>query len=230
MSVTDEAIAQIKAMILDGRLQPGTKLPREDDLAAELGLSRSSLREAVRALTAMKILVVRQGDGSYVSSLEPGMLMETLAFASDVSQGMTALQLLQTRRLLEPQVTALAARLITDEQVDQLREVLERSERAPGAEEFVELDAEFHRLIVALVDNPVLSVLTQVLSTPTQRVRILRGNRVGRAIETVYAEHRAILNALAARDAELAAAAATVHVAAVEQWLRDSLRDAALDQ
>ena len=230
MSVTDEAIARIKAMIVEGRLQPGSRLPKEEDLAAELGLSRSSLREAIRALTAMNILVVRQGDGSYVSSLEPRLLLETLAFASDVSQGMTALQLLQTRRLLEPQATALAARLMTDEQVERLRLILERSEQAQGVEEFVELDAEFHREIVALVGNPVLSVLTQMLSTPTQRVRILRGNRVGRAIEHVYAEHRAILDALAARDAELAAAAATVHVAAVEQWLRESLGDASLGE
>ena len=230
MSVTDEAIARIKAMIIDGRLPPGTRLPKEEVLAAELGLSRSSLREAVRALTAMKILVVRQGDGSYVSSLEPGMLMETLAFVSDVSQGTTVLQLLQTRRLLEPQVTALAARVITDEQVAELRGILELSEKAETAQRFVELDAEFHRQIVALVGNPVLSVLTQVLSTPTQRVRILRGDRVGRAIETVYAEHQAILDALAARDAELAAAAATVHVAAVELWLRASLDDTEIER
>jgi DNA-binding FadR family transcriptional regulator len=228
MSVTDEAIAQIKAMIVDGRLQPGTRLPKEDDLAAELGLSRNSLREAIRALTAMNILVVRQGDGSYVSSLEPGLLLETLAFASDVSQGMTALQLLQTRRLLEPQITALAAAVITDEQVKALSEILDRSERAEDAEQFVALDVEFHLRIVALVGNPVLSVLTQALSTPTQRVRILRGNQVGRAIETVYAEHRAILDALAVRDADLAAATATVHVAAVERWLRASLDDPAL--
>jgi DNA-binding FadR family transcriptional regulator len=230
MSVTDEAIAQIKAMIVDGRLRPGTRLPKEEDLAAELGLSRNSLREAVRALTAMKILVVRQGDGSYVSSLEPGLLIETLGFASDVSHGAAALQLLQTRRLLEPQITALAARVVTDEQIEELQQILERSERAKGAEEFVKLDTEFHRRIVALIGNPVLSALTQMLSTPTQRVRIIRGNRVGRAIETVYGEHRAILDALTARDAELAAAAATVHVAAVEQWLRGSLEDPAFSE
>lgn len=230
MSVTDEAIARIKAMIIEGHLPPGARLPKEEVLAAELGLSRNSLREAIRALTAMNILVVRQGDGSYVSSLEPGILMETLAFVSDVSQGTTALHLLQTRRLLETQVTALAAGVITDDQVEQLREVLALSERAETIERFVELDAEFHRRIVALVGNPVLSVLAQVLSTPVQRVRILRGNDVGRAIETVYAEHRAILDALAARDVELAAATATVHVSAVESWLRSSLGEVELEQ
>ena len=229
MSLTDEAIAQIKAMIVAGRFKPGTRLPKEEDLARELGLSRNSLREAVRALTAMKILIVKQGDGTYVSSLEPQLLMETLSFASDVSQGQTALQLLQVRRLLEPQATALAANRITDKTVARLRGILERSELTEDIEEFIRLDMQFHSRIVALAGNPVLSVLLEVMSTHTQRVRILRGNRVGRAIETVHAEHRAILDALAARDAALAGAAATMHVAAVEQWLARNLADPDVD-
>lgn len=106
--------------------------------------------------------------------------------------------------------------------------MLEESEQTADAGEFVRLDTEFHRQIVGVIGNPVLSVLLQVLSSHTQRVRILRGNRVGRAIETVHAEHRAILDALEARDAELAAAAATLHVAAVERWLRLNIDDPAI--
>jgi DNA-binding FadR family transcriptional regulator len=230
VSLTDEAINQIKARIIEGTFQPGTRLPKEEVLAKELGLSRNSLREAVRALTAMHILIVKQGDGTYVSSLEPHLLMQTLSFASDVSHGQTALQLLQTRRLLEPQAVAAAARLISDEHVEQLRELLDRSEQAEGIEEFIRLDMEFHRRIVAQVGNPVLSVLLDVLSSHTQRVRILRGNRVGRAIETVHAEHRAILAALETRDPALAQAAATMHVAAVEQWVTRNLSDPAITE
>jgi GntR family transcriptional regulator, transcriptional repressor for pyruvate dehydrogenase complex len=228
MSLTDEAIGRIKAMIVEGTLQPGTRLPKEDDLARELGLSRNSLREAVRALTAMNILIVKQGDGTYVSSLEPHLLMETLSFASDISHGETALQLLQTRRLLEPHATALAARLVTAEDLGRLRGVLDESERTGDVGEFIRLDMEFHRQIVDVIGNPVLSVLLQVLSTHTQRVRILRGNRVGRAIESVHAEHRAILAALESGDADVAAAAATLHVAAVERWLAQNLADPAI--
>ncbi|HEV2633608.1 MAG TPA: FCD domain-containing protein [Actinocrinis sp.] len=228
MSLTEEAISRIKAMIVEGTLQPGVRLPKEDDLARELGLSRNSLREAVRALTAMNILVVKQGDGTYVSSLEPHLLMETLSFASDISQGETALQLLQTRRLLEPSATALAARLVTAGDLARLRAILDESERTEAIGEFIRLDMEFHRQIVDVIGNPVLSVLLQVLSTHTQRVRILRGNRVGRAIESVHAEHRTILAALEAGDPDLAAAAATLHVAAVERWLAQNLGDPAI--
>src|ERR1700746_3166721 len=70
--VTDEAIETIRELIASGEWGPGTRLPREADLAAQLGLSRNSLREAVRALSLARVLEVRQGDGTYVSSLEAG--------------------------------------------------------------------------------------------------------------------------------------------------------------
>ncbi|KUN82754.1 FadR/GntR family transcriptional regulator [Streptomyces griseoruber] len=228
MALTDEAMDKIKAMIVDGELAPGSRLPKEDVLAGQLGLSRSSLREAVRALTAMRILVTRQGDGTYVSSLEPHLLLETLSFASDVSQGQTALQLLQVRRLLEPQATGLAAALLGPGDLRELRALLARSRSATTVEEFVVHDIEFHLRIVAAVGNPVLSMLLQVLSTQTQRVRIVRGTRAERAVEHAHREHEEILRALENRDALLAASAATVHVSAVEQWVARSLVDTSL--
>ncbi|MDX3645096.1 FadR/GntR family transcriptional regulator [Streptomyces sp. MB09-02B] len=223
MALTDEAMDKIKAMIVAGELAPGSRLPKEEILAAQLGLSRSSLREAVRALTAMRILVTRQGDGTYVSSLEPHLLLESLSFASDVSQGRTALQLLQVRRLLEPQATGAAAALLTADDLDELGVILERSRAAATVEEFVGYDIAFHLRIVQAVGNPVLSMLMQVLSTRTQRARIVRGSRTERAVEHAHREHEEILRALRARDAALAVSAATVHVAAVEQWMASGL-------
>ncbi|MEV7794482.1 FadR/GntR family transcriptional regulator [Streptomyces sp. NPDC087512] len=221
MAVTDQAIGRIKEMILSGTLRPGSRLPSEADLAESLGLSRNSLREAVRALTAMRILVSRQGDGTYVSGLEPHLLLETMAFASDVSHGHTAHQLLQVRRLLEPQATALATGRLTTEQLDGLREILDRSAAAKGIEEFVGLDIEFHRAVVDAVGNPVLSTLLGILSTHTQRLRIVRGAQYAPARERAQREHEAIWRALTARDAGLAAGASAFHVAAVEDWLTD---------
>ena len=225
MALTDEAMDKIKAMILAGELPPGTRLPKEDTLASQLGLSRNSLREAVRALTAMKILITRQGDGTYVSSLEPHLLLETLSFAADVSQGRTAQQLLQVRRMLESQATGLAAALLQPHDLQELRDILDQCRAAATVEEFVAHDIAFHLRIVEAVGNPVLSMLLQVLSTRTQRVRIVRGSRTHRALDSAHQDHEAILRALQARDALLAASAATVHIAAVEQWLATSLID-----
>src|SRR6202043_1320907 len=94
VAVTDEAIEKIKSMIVSGTLRAGDRLPREADLAAELGLSRSSLREAVRALSLVNILDVRRGDGTYVTSLEPRLLLEALSFIIDFHRDDTVLELL----------------------------------------------------------------------------------------------------------------------------------------
>ncbi|WP_340374661.1 FCD domain-containing protein [Streptomyces sp. SS7] len=225
MALTDDAIDKIKAMIVAGELAPGSRLPKEEILAAQLGLSRNSLREAVRALTAMRILITRQGDGTYVSSLEPHLLLETLSFAADVSQGATALQLLQVRRLLEPQATGLAATLLNQQDLQELSNILEQSQAVATVEEFVAHDIAFHLRIVEAVGNPVLSMLLQVLSTRTQRVRIVRGSQTSHALNNAHDDHKQILSALQSRDALLASAAAAVHITAVERWLAASLID-----
>lgn len=230
MALTDEAMDKIKAMIVAGELAPGSRLPKEDVLAQQLGLSRNSLREAVRALTAMRILISRQGDGTYVSSLEPHLLLETLSFAADVSQGSAALQLLQVRRLLEPQATGLAAAILQPHDLEELRDILDRCRSAATVEDFVAHDIAFHLRIVEAVGNPVLSMLLQVLSTRTQRVRIVRGSRTHDALDSAHQDHEEILRALQARDALLAVSAATVHITAVEQWLVTSRLDDTLRQ
>lgn len=230
MALTDEAMDKIKAMIVAGELAPGSRLPKEDVLARQLGLSRNSLREAVRALTALRILVSRQGDGTYVSSLEPHLLLETLSFAADVSQGRAALQLLQVRRLLEPQATGLAAAMLQPHDLQELRDILDRCRSAATVEDFVAHDIAFHLRIVEAVGNPVLSMLLEVLSTRTQRVRIVRGSRTRDALDSAHRDHEEILRALQARDALLAVSAATVHITAVEQWLATSCVDDTLRQ
>src|SRR5579871_212194 len=107
--VTDDAIDRIRELIATGEWGPGTRLPREPDLAAQLGLSRSSLREAVRALSLARVLEVRQGDGTYVSSLEPDELFEPTLSAMHLLRGRTVFELFEVRRLLEPQAAGLAA-------------------------------------------------------------------------------------------------------------------------
>ncbi|MFF4829384.1 FadR/GntR family transcriptional regulator, partial [Streptomyces sp. NPDC001312] len=102
MPVTDEAIEKIKAMIVEGELRPGQRLPKEAELAERLGLSRNSLREAVKALSLIRVLDVRQGDGTYVTSLEPDLLLDALGFVVDFHQDDTVLDFLEVRRILEP--------------------------------------------------------------------------------------------------------------------------------
>ena len=153
MALTDEAIEKIKVMILSGELSAGDRLPREPDLAAHLGLSRSSLREAVKALSLVNILDVRRGDGTYVTSLEPTVLFAALSFAVDFQRDTSVLEFLRVRRILEPAAAAMAAELITDEKVQGLRELLDRLGPRPDVDALVANDLEFHRRISACSGN-----------------------------------------------------------------------------
>ncbi|WP_175411580.1 FadR/GntR family transcriptional regulator [Streptomyces sp. TRM64462] len=223
MAVTDEAIEKIKEMIVSGALRPGDRLPKESELAAELGLSRNSLREAVRALSLIRILDVRQGDGTYVTSLDPQILLEALSFVVDFHRDDTVLEFLAVRRILEPAATALAAHRIDTAELDALEAALDALGVDPPVEELVAADLDFHRRIVGASGNTVLCSLLDGLSGPTTRARVWRGLTQEDAVSRTLYEHRAILAALRDRDAEAARSWATVHIASVEQWLRSVL-------
>jgi GntR family transcriptional regulator, transcriptional repressor for pyruvate dehydrogenase complex len=223
--VTVEAIAKIREQIASGKWGPGTKLPREADLAAELGLSRSSLREAVRALSLVRVLEVRQGDGTYVSSLEPDLLLgDPARFATPLLRGHTILELFEVRRLLEPAAAALAAQRLGEEDRAALERELDRMHEAgDSVEELVEADAAFHDVLARAAGNSVLRSLIQSLSTRTVRARLWHGMADRDALELARAEHRRIYEALANGDADLARAATALHIASNEQWLREHL-------
>jgi GntR family transcriptional repressor for pyruvate dehydrogenase complex len=223
VAVTDEAIVKIKEMIVSGELGPGDRLPKEADLAAHLGLSRNSLREAVRALSLIHILDVRQGDGTYVTSLEPRLLLEAMNFVLDFHRDDTVLDFLEVRRVLEPAAAALAAVQMSDEDLDKLGLLLAEVNPDSSLEELIENDLEFHRRIASACGNSVLASLVDSLSLPTSRARTWRGLTQEGAQERTLAEHRAIYDGLVSRQPEVARAWATVHVAGVEQWLRASL-------
>jgi DNA-binding FadR family transcriptional regulator len=218
--VTDDAITRIRHMILTGELAPGDKLPPESDLAAELGLSRTSLREAVRALTLLGVIDARQGDASYITSLGPELLLNALGLAMDLQREDTMADLVGVRRILEPSATAMAATRITVAEVQHLRTLLRPELNEEQAREAVELDWEFHHAIARASGNELLVALLDGLTAPTMRMRTWRGLSVPGILERTIAEHEAIVSALEDGDAELARAAATVHVAGVEAWVR----------
>jgi DNA-binding FadR family transcriptional regulator len=223
VALTDEAIDKIKEMIVSGALGPGDRLPKEADLAERLGLSRNSLREAVKALSIIKVLDVRQGDGTYVTSLSPDLLLESLSFIVDFHRDDTVLQFLEVRRILEPAATALASRRMTDSDIAKLQRVLDELGASPSVEALVANDLEFHRAIAAGSGNAALCSLIDGLSGPTTRARIWRGLTQEGAVDNTREQHQAIVDAIAAREPELARSWATVHIAGVEEWLRQAL-------
>jgi GntR family transcriptional repressor for pyruvate dehydrogenase complex len=223
VAVTDAAIDKIKEMIISGGLAPGARLPKEADLAERLGLSRNSLREAVRALSLINVLDVRQGDGTYVTSLEPRLLLDALSFVVDFHRDDTVLQFFQVRRILEPAATAMAATCMSDQDIEDLHKILASLPDDPTVEQLVANDLEFHQRIAEGSGNAVLCSLIESLSGPTTRARIWRGLTQEGALGKTREQHIAIYDAIAARQPEVAQAWATVHVAGVEEWLRRAL-------
>jgi GntR family transcriptional repressor for pyruvate dehydrogenase complex len=219
-TVTQRAIEEIKAKIATGALEPGQRLPTERDLAADLGLSRSSMREAIRALTVMGVLEARHGAGIYVTRLEPGDLLETFGVVAEISRGETLLHLVQVRKILEPAAAAAAAARIDQDGLVRLRAEMTAMERGTTAEEIVGHDLEFHRIITEAAANPVLGAILDGLNSRTFRARVWRGYREEGVFPRTFSEHDRIYRALVERDPDGARVAAAVHIGAVEDWAR----------
>lgn len=226
MSLTDKAIAQIRSLIQSGELPPGSRLPPEPELAAMLGLSRNLAREAVKALAVARILEVRRGDGTYVTSLSPSLLFEGLGGAVELLQvdTTTLLELLEARRILEPAVTALAAVRITAEGLAEVEGHLEGMRSAlHDVDELILHDTAFHAAIGAATGNTSLAALLEGISSRTVRVRTWRGLHDEAATARSVAEHDAIFAALKAHDVPMSQATAMVHVASTEAWIRSHI-------
>lgn len=227
MSQSDVVVFGIKKLIVDGELAPGAQLPIEKDLAARLGVSRSSLREGVRALSILGVLETRQGAGTFVTKLDASLLLTPMGFVVDLQHGAGAENLHSVRRVLETEAAGQAALLIAPDDVARATELLDRCEVAMNEpaidhEAIMEFDIEFHKLIANASANPVLEALIDALASRTVRGRLWRAIADDRAEVSTLNEHRAILKALADRSPDRARLRMANHLLAVEEFLQDS--------
>jgi GntR family transcriptional repressor for pyruvate dehydrogenase complex len=221
--LTEAAIQEVRQLIATGQLVPGQRLPPEPELAEALGTSRSTVREAVRALVTARVLDVRRGDGTYVTSLRPELLLAGIGAAADLLQGDFTIELLEVRRILEPAATRMAATRIDDEALAELDACLHQMSAASSQDELVEHDERFHQLVATTTGNATLASMLTGVSSRTTRGRAWRGIVEAGATERTISEHAAILAALRARDPQLAEAAALLHVSTTEAWFRTVL-------
>ncbi|MFI6680892.1 FadR/GntR family transcriptional regulator [Kribbella sp. NPDC050470] len=224
VSQTDVVVEGIRQMILDGRLRPGDRLPVEKELGAVLGVSRNPLREGVRALSMMGVLETRQGAGTYVTKLDPSMLLVPMGFVVDLQDGSGTHHLHAVRRILETEAAALAALQIDAADLEAAAELLRHNEaeltlEEPNHETVIENDIAFHRIIANAAGNPILAALIDALGGRTMRDRLRRSISQPGADETSHREHLSILAALAAHHPDRARTRMAAHLFTVEDYL-----------
>ncbi|MEA2179328.1 MAG: GntR family transcriptional regulator, transcriptional repressor for pyruvate dehydrogenase complex [Solirubrobacteraceae bacterium] len=209
-SLAHDAAEHLRELIGSGALQPGDKLPSERALASRLGVSRPTLREAVRGLVIMGLLETRHGAGTFVvrqASVDGNALTVTVDL-----QDAPIEELFEIRLLLEPSVTERAAARATESELAELHAILERMDAVvaePTA--FSLLDAEFHRAIHVAARSATMLSLLDGIADLSLRGRTLSSTRPGVTRRTTH-EHRAILDALDARDPVLAREAMAAHL------------------
>ncbi len=181
------------------------------------------MREAVRALVTARVLDVRRGDGTFVTSLRPELLFDGIAFAAEMLQADYSLELIAVRRILEGAASGLAARNIDAEGIERLKACLERMRNAETHEVMVKYDEQFHALVASAAGNATLASMLAGVSSQTTRARVWRGNIDRGVVARTISQHEDIVAALVAGDAELAQATATVHVATTEAWIKSTI-------
>jgi len=223
-SQTDIVIDEIKKMLLSGVLSSGSRLPIEKELALQLGVSRGSLREGVRALAALGILETKQGDGTYVTSLDPQTILSPMGFLSDIGGKAQASELLAIRRVLETESAGLAAQKITSEELTLLEnnlksvEIQLESPKEIDLEAFIEADTNFHAIIAKASGNQPMAALIDSLVGRTFRARLWRAISDRGSIQKTQDEHRAILNELSKHDPDKSRMRMSIHLLGVEEF------------
>lgn len=222
-ALPEQIAARMLELIAERRLKPGERLPPERELATAMGVSRSSLREALRALSMLGVTDMRQGHGTYVTALEPAGLLRPLGVVLSLSDAGFD-DLFEARKLVEPRLAALAA-----ERADAgLREQLDRSLEAAEAvvddeDAFVRADLELHGLVSQAAQNAILARVVDALGELAIASRLATVRLPGLRHETV-ADHRRIVAAIHAGDPAAAAAAMLGHLENVERRRRDGRR------
>ncbi|MGH2362724.1 MAG: FadR/GntR family transcriptional regulator [bacterium] len=213
--VYEGVAGQIQRLIRDGRLNPGDKLPPERELAEAFGVSRTSVRDAIRVLEMQGMVEPRQGDGTVVRDLSPDSLVNPLASVLARNSRLLT-ELWDVRKMLEPPLAARAAARAADEDVDKLRVILDRqAEKVRQGELAIDEDTQFHYTIATAATNSVVMRVIDVLMDLLRESRE-RSLQVKGRLQKSLVGHRQIFAAIESRDQAAAEAAMRQHLQEIE--------------
>ena len=219
--VSEEIVDEILSMIREGKIRPGDRLPSERQLAANLNVSRPSLREAMRALSVMNVVDIIHGDGVYVTTLEPEKLFQHFEFVFSLDDS-TFLQLFEARQVVEAGFAEMAAANATETDIRELETILARAaECVDDAELFLQTDLDMHDKIAEIAHNPILQRLMAGVSQLSRASRKRTTDLPGVRQETL-GDHRDIVTAIATHDSEAARQAMLRHLGHVQARLKET--------
>lgn len=202
--LSDVAVQQIRDLIFSGQLKPGDQLPPERDLVEQLGVSRSSVREALRTLQGMGLLEVKPGSGAFVSADLGESKVISLWMTWLLEHEHAVLDLLEAREALETRAAILAAERITDEELEHLDRLVVEMELCAERREIQKLvacDREFHDQICRASRNQFITTLNASLYAALDEVRTSVFTLLPTMRSALIAEHQAIYQALRSRNA-----------------------------
>jgi GntR family transcriptional regulator, transcriptional repressor for pyruvate dehydrogenase complex len=223
----EQIVEQVEESILKGQLKPGDQLPPERDLAQRFGVSRTAVREAVKALREKGLVEAYTGRGTFVTNGTSQAMRQSLDLIIKISQQEGTLHLAELRRILEPEIAALAVPRIEEQLLATMRESVEsmdRSIRANDPEGYIEADLDFHLALAEAAGNPlILALIDSIVGLlREQRSRIFK---VDGGPERGQFHHKRILKAIEERNATAARAAMQAHLEQVWQDSSASLRN-----
>ncbi len=220
--LSQRAQEAIKDYILTNNLKPGDALPPETLLVRQLGISRNSVREAVKALAALGIIEVRRGDGLYVGTFSLKSLLENLPYGT-IIEIQELEYFTEVRCILEVGMIAKAIQSLTPDQLTELRAIVERmrecaeSGDVAGAQTRIALeDREFHRALFANLGNTVLLTLLDTFWLTFHKAS-QHADLQNRDLLTTYHRHLRILDAVASGDVAEARVALEQHYAGLQE-------------
>ena len=214
--IYEEVVSQIHELIREGKLKAGDQLPSERELAETFQVSRTSVREALRALEAAGLVVSRTGAGNFVAELPVESLVAPLAKLLIEEKDALA-DIFEMRKLIEPHIASLAAERATKRDIERMKKILDKQkdEISQGGTG-VEADAEFHFTIGRATQNQALERLVSALIDILSHSREESLQTPGRSQASMDSHHR-ILSAIEEHDGERAREAMLDHIEQVEQ-------------
>jgi len=216
----EQIIEQIQGRIMEGKVRPGDKLPSERELAEQFGVSRTAVREAVKAMREKGLLEVQPGRGTFVTDLTGGtteVMRDSLSLIVKISLGNDLGKLVQVRTLLEPGIAALAAEMATPLDLETMQQAVNVMDTAmTSTDAYVEADLAFHLALARATQNPLIPVLidpiVDLLREQRKRIFLVEGGP-----ERGQYHHKQILAAIRRGDAATASQAMCAHLEQVRQ-------------